>query len=135
MTKPRTLTVIKQEEEQLQLEREKAEAAKRSRAAAQAKAKASMEGFLSGGIPGPPESVEISSPHNFVHEARGSLSRPPAASRLASKPRVRERDLSDAEFYYVYSMTRQEFKRLGILKRAWLRSENMHRRPYLGDSS
>ena len=134
LTKPRTLTVIKREELQLQQEEEKAVAAKRSKVLAQAKARASMESFLSGGIPGPPPAVEISSPQNFVHETRGSLSRPPAAARLASKPRVRERDLSDAEFYYVYSMTRQEFKKLGILKRAWLRSENMHRRPYLSDS-
>ena len=128
LTKPRTLTVIKQEEEQLQLEEDKT----RYKAQTQQKARDSMEKFLAGGIPGPPPPVEISGPTNFVHEVRGSMSHHPAASRLSSRPRVRERDLSDAEFYYVYSMTRQEFKKLGILKRAWLRSENMHRRPYLG---
>ena len=46
---------------------------------------------------------------------------------------MRERDLSDNQFYYVYAMSRQEFKKLSIIKRAWLRSENMHRRPNAGD--
>jgi hypothetical protein len=46
---------------------------------------------------------------------------------------MRERDLSDNQFYHVYAMTRQEFGRLSILKRAWLRQENKHRRPCKGD--
>ena len=50
-----------------------------------------------------------------------------------SRPKMRERDLSDNQFYYVYAMSRQEFKKLSIIKRAWLRSENMHRRPNAGD--
>ena len=49
------------------------------------------------------------------------------------RPKMRERDLSDNQFYHVYAMTRQKFAQLSILKRAWLRQENKHRRPYAED--
>ncbi|GMH78828.1 hypothetical protein TrST_g8153 [Triparma strigata] len=116
ISKPRTLTIIKKEEDDIQDEVEQRE-----------ESRVSMEAFLSGkgGIPAPPIE-DISAPSNFSHQ-RG-LAAPSASS---SRPRMRERDLSDTEFYYVYGLTRQQFKKLGILKRAWLRSENMHRRPYL----
>jgi hypothetical protein len=42
---------------------------------------------------------------------------------------IRERDLSDAEFMGVYDMTRAEFAKLNVVRRAFLRRTNMHKRP------
>lgn len=119
LTKPRTLTIIKQEEDSLLTDVEQRE-----------ESRVSMEAFLSGkgGIPAPPIET-IGDPLNFSHQG-SSLTRSSIKTIGSTKPRMRERDLSDTEFYYVYGLTRLQFKKLGVFKRAWLRSENMHRRPF-----
>jgi hypothetical protein len=44
--------------------------------------------------------------------------------------RIRERDLTDAQFVDVYDMTREEFGKLNMIKRAFLRNANMNKRPF-----
>ena len=52
------------------------------------------------------------------------------AGAPAGGVRVRERDLNDAQFREVYEMTRDEFKKLNMVRRAYLRNANLDKRPF-----
>ena len=143
---PRALSVIQREEDNIM--KEKASEKRRKDSAKKldeflSGAKGESSGAAGGGRHSAATSTTSSSSSRAsISKLARSLVAPPAPVTSAGRggqggdnggSKMRERDLSDNQFYHVYAMTRQEFGRLSILKRAWLRQENKHRRPCKGD--